>query len=142
MATVTLRPGNTRDFEEHELEQLAAAIRDEAGVDVELEDREQRGYAVTWWEVMNFLLTETAGHVVDAVLAAAILWAKQRLSRKKQEDPDRRPRPMWVTVYGPDNEVLKSVKVTLPEDEPQTEDVTDDEQERANQRWRAEGRER
>jgi hypothetical protein len=137
MADVLIRPGNARDFEEQELDALVQAILErDPDLEVRLEQREQRGYAVTWWEVVNFLLTETAGHVIDAVLAAAIVWGRDRLKKARDRDPDRKPRPIWHIIYGPDGEVLKSVKVTDPDEDP--EDVTDEERESQKERRRYE----
>jgi hypothetical protein len=137
MTTIRVQPGNALDFEEDDLEALADAIRaTSGGTAVETVSKEQWGRAVTWWEVVDFLLTEGAGHVVDAVIGAAIMWARQRLKRKKDAEPDRQPRPVWVTLYGPDGGILKSVQITDPDNEPS--DVTEAERERVEAHRRAE----
>jgi hypothetical protein len=120
MADVVLRPGNDRDFETSDLEALAGAVRDDTGLDVEVASREQRGYAVTWWEVVDFLLTDGAGHAIDAIIGVAVAWARKRL-RAAKEKTDR-PRPVAVRIYGPDGELLKTVEVTDPDADPKIKD--------------------
>lgn len=134
MTQVTLTPGNALDFEEFELEELAAEVSREAGVQVALATREQRGRAVTWWEVVDFVVSEAGGEAVGAVVIAAVAWAARRVKKAREATPDRLPRPVWVNVYGPNGDVLKSVQVPNRDEEPR--DVTEEERER-QERYRS-----
>jgi hypothetical protein len=124
VSQITLRPGNVNDFEEAELEELATAVCQAAGVEVEITSREQRGRGVIWWEVVDFVVTESAGHVIDAIIGAAIVWGRQRLKRKKDEQPPNawKPRPLAIRItYGPDKKV-KTIEIRDADAEPEIKD--------------------
>ena len=53
--------------------------------------------------------------MIGAVFGGAVSWARNRLWKRKEEDP----RPVEVNLYGPDNEVLRRVKISDPDQEPE-----------------------
>jgi len=125
-AIISIEPANPRDIPPDELsgfvEELQAALPDYRveGLSGQAMPRELRG--VTWWQIVNVYLPETAGAwVVGKVLEAGYHWAKERFKRKLPLGKDRRPK--YVRVIGPDGAevgtmVLKSVRhkpVTLEE---------------------------
>ena len=127
MQQVILEPQNPRDLQRDELEELAQAIRDlDIGLEVCFaEEREHRGYGVTYWEVLYISLSVGAavgGKVVDKILDVAIDWARKRFSRKSSR------RPKYVAIYGPDGKVLRSVLLAEEMAEPEDRTVVDREQ--------------
>ncbi len=66
-----------------------------------------------WSEVVNFLVTESAGHVIDAIIGAAIVWGRQRLKRKKDEQPPNtwNPRPLAIRITNGQGEKVKTIEI-------------------------------
>lgn len=79
-------------------------------LEVEYTPREQRGYAVTWWEVVHVFVPAAAvyvgGKLVEEIVSRFVDWARDRL-RKEQSQK----RPKYVAIYGADGKILKSVVV-------------------------------
>ena len=126
MLRITVEPQNPRDLSEDYLSELIQDLRaahPEAGV--RYAGLEQKGYGVTWWEVLRIWVTTdavggaVAGALVTELVNIAVGWARGRLDR---EGPSKRPK--YVAILGPDGKVLKSVLVRNSEDEP--EDHTDE----------------
>jgi len=119
---VIFEPGNPHDLSRDELEELATEIREEfPELEVEVFVGEEHGYGVTLSEVLRIYMEigEVAGATaaIGAPFWATVRWAKKRWHRDREANPDELPRPRFVTVYGPDGETLKSVKIDAPDGE-------------------------
>lgn len=127
MPRLILEPGNPHDLDRATLDDLAAELRGvspEYAVDVFV--GEERGYGVTLSEVLRIYMEagDVAGNTA-ALLApffAAAEWARRRWHRDLKDAPDQNPRPRAVTLYGPDGEALRSVKIDLPDGEIEDDD--------------------
>ncbi len=102
-----------------DLDDLARQLRS-AGIDVDLQITEyepgRRGIAFNQPEAVAFYIL---GAVSSALLSSltndlynwAKKWAAARFKKKVEENPDGLHRPETFTIYGPDNEVLKTWKI-------------------------------
>ncbi len=143
MSTVRLVPQNPLDLRPEELEDLAQDFR-EAGYEVEIDDEiRQRGYGVTWYEVLTVILP--AALALAQATATATKWAWRRFQKQEQEQRQRHEeeeaqkprrggrrrkwepslRPKYVRIYGPHDELLKVLVFRKPDEEP--EDVAEEE---------------
>ncbi|MGP4048356.1 hypothetical protein [Streptomyces sp. 2A115] len=122
MPTATFRISGTEILHEDRKRALARLADDlqSFGVECPLNyrppDPGRRG--VTWFEVLYIYLGTKAlesltGYVFDALaeqtLGRVINWAKDRLRRGETN------RPQSITIYGPDNEPLITVKIRSAE---------------------------
>jgi len=117
MTDIVLQPQNPLSLPPEELDGLGESIR---ALDTEYQVRiaivEQRGYGVTWWEVVTVcvpwrdLTNAAVVAAVTTIVGAAIQWARARFKTQ----PDR---PKYVAIRGPDGKVLKSVLVKTPDGE-------------------------
>jgi hypothetical protein len=112
---IVLRPGNRLDFEDGSLEELATLAAVDPRFQVEIVRPEQRGYAVTWPEVVTFMgdVLDWAGRV--ALVVQGIRWARSRHARQqaeRQSDGERvLTRPKYVSVKMLNGETVLSVVV-------------------------------
>lgn len=153
MADIVIRPGNPLDFEPGALEGLADTLRATfPDYQVVVESREQKGYGVTWWEVIQMYFTlEDLAHLAEISVAtgAAVEWlrrrAKARIEHQRAQDeaaqqalPPRKRRrtrqfepsirPTYLQIYGSDGKLLKSLSFSDPDKEP--EDRTEEDRTR------------
>jgi hypothetical protein len=128
---VMLEPGNPRDFQEAELDQLARELQDEYEIEVEIAARPERGYGVTLHEVIHLWvdIAEIAGGMATglALLRTVGKWARERWQRDRDEHPGSKPRPRTVTLYDAKGRPLKRIRIDLPvgealEEEPSNEE--------------------
>jgi hypothetical protein len=117
---IFLEPGNPHDFTDGALEELRDSIaHDSPEIDATVSLREEHGYGTTFGEVLRIYVEAT--EITSGTLGTfgpfvlAIRWAQRRW-RKDRED-HQRPRPRFVSLYGPDGTILKSVKIDLPSGE-------------------------
>ncbi len=113
---ITVRIAGTEILNEDRrlaLEALITLFR-EQDLDGEIVYRPPTGRGISLYEVTAIYIGAKAvdaatGHVVDrvidAVLSRAIQWAKSRLHKSETG------RPQSITLYGPNGEVLKEVRV-------------------------------
>ena len=109
MKQFLLEPGNPLTQSEEVLKPIIQAVQDiDPTYQVGLAYRDQRGYGVTWWEVLHIWIpwATLGGVAAKKIVELAIDWAYGRLKRDK---PKNRPRS--VTIYGPQGQVLKKVEV-------------------------------
>ncbi|MFC1431357.1 hypothetical protein ACEZDB_11945 [Streptacidiphilus sp. N1-3] len=123
MLKVSLRPTNPYEFTDQELEDLAAQLSEiDEAVAVQINVPPQRGYGVHASEVLHlFLETALTGGfeaVGVKVIESAIGWAQARWKKEQQEQTQLPPRARVVTIYGPRGEVLKDVRIDLPDGQP------------------------
>ncbi len=125
--TVIIR--SKKDVPAEEMEEIAQAIRGlDTDCDVRVDITERTGYGVTWFKVLHIALegskyagTAAAGAAAKKIAEAVIVWARGQFTKSK--------RPVSVSIYGPDGEVLKSV-VVKPDG---VEDRTDEDRKRREQ---------
>ena len=95
------------------LEDLIDSLRQD-GLDGEIAYRPPTGRGVLWWEVVAIyvggkFVDAVTGQIIKAALDQAVgrvtTWAKARLRRGDTS------RPQSITLYGPNGEVLKEIKV-------------------------------
>jgi hypothetical protein len=124
---IILESKNPRDIKPEETQELAESIRTlNFGYKVEFVSSEQRGYGVTWYEVLYIWLPGAliAGgaiavkQIIQEVAKIAVQWARERVKKKATSK-----RPTYIAIYGPDGKVLKSilVKDAVQEAEDRTE---------------------
>ncbi len=123
MLKVSVRPTNPYEFTDLELEDLAAQLSEiDEAVAVQINVPPQRGYGVHASEVLHlFLETALTGGfeaVGVKVIESTIGWAQARWKKEQQEQPELPPRARVVTIYGPRGEVLKDVRIDLPDGQP------------------------
>jgi hypothetical protein len=116
---IIVRTMSPNDITMEEAEQIAQAIRDlNPNSPVRVKAHLREGVGVTWFEIVS--ITLSAGAWATKVLAEdaakeiakrAVDWARKRFKGRKKDSK----RPVYVPIYGPDGEVLKSVVIkTLP----------------------------
>jgi hypothetical protein len=115
--TIVLEPQNPNDLTPEKLQSLVDALKAASReVSVEFAHREQRGYGVTWWEVLNVWIKDPAvvggvagaasAKVVEKLVEVVIDWLKRRHS-----DKATKKRPKIVTILDHEGNVLKSVEL-------------------------------
>jgi hypothetical protein len=120
---IIIRPGNPLALPHDQLHDLAESISQlDANWEVQFDSVEQRGYSVTWWEVLNIVIPwdSIADGVIGAIAALAVDWARRRF--RTQEGAER---PKYIAIYGPDGRVLKSVALLRPDSEPEDRTAQD-----------------
>ncbi len=128
MHQILLQPGNPDDFEPEDFQELIDALRKlDQGYEVRLAYNEQIGHRVTWAEAITLWLSIAADAItIMAIVGQGIAWAQAGFEKEKKEQvqqaiesgeamPDVRYRPKYITIYGPDGNVLKSVVKRNPD---------------------------
>lgn len=118
-----------KDVPAAEMEEIAQAIRGlDPDCDVQVDITERAGHGVTWFKILHIALegskyvgTAAAGAAAKKIAEAVIDWARAQFTKSK--------RPVLVSIYGPDEEVVKSV-VVKPDG---VEDRTDEDRKRREQ---------
>jgi hypothetical protein len=122
MTRIVIESQNKLDLPAEELQSLAADLRayDPVG-EVTIDEREIKGYGVTWWEVVRIWLVDPVVSGAAAGTAAYALnagrnWACERFVKVPK-------RPKYIGIYGPDGNVLKSIliKDEMMEEEDRTD---------------------
>jgi hypothetical protein len=120
MDQITIRPKSSVDIKPDSAEELAKEIRAlDPDRDVQIDyydqmDPSRRG--VTWFQVVHILLSVgklAEPPIVTIIVSKAIDWARSRFKAK----PTRRP--VFISIYGPDGKVVKSVLVKDDASEPE-----------------------
>jgi len=116
MAQIRLEPANPLDVRPEELEDLAETIQAlDPSYEVRVSPGEAlRGVGVTWWEVVNCYVPwkEITGAAAAGVTATITDWLRERFKKEPT-------RPKVVTIYGPREQVLKTIALRGPDEEPQ-----------------------
>lgn len=113
-----LVPGNPRDLTPEKLADLVSDLSADYSADVGV--AEQRGYGVTWWEVLIiYIATKGAdaivGRLYDAALDRIESSVKAWLARRRETEESKRP--FFLAVYDEDGELAKALEFR-PDDEP------------------------
>ncbi len=108
---IRIVPGNPLDIRPDQLEDLAEALRGRLpDASVTIVAQPMTGYGVTVWEVLNVWVPwSDLPH--DAVMAAAGIVAKEAVAWARRRLKTSPHRPKYVAIYGPNDEILKAVKV-------------------------------
>jgi hypothetical protein len=73
VADVVVRAGNPLDLPEEELDPLVDAIARASGQTTTLAIVEQRGFAVTWWQVvLIYVGAKTTDAIISQIASAAV----------------------------------------------------------------------
>ena len=132
MPQILIEPQNPLDLTIVQLEDLAQSIREiDPSYDVRFAYRKQKGYGVTWWEVLYIWLPWIGTAVgaiavekaVEKIIDLSIDWFRRRFNKE-----GKWKRPKYVAILGPDGKVLKSVRVNDEAQEP--EDLTEEDQQK------------
>lgn len=129
---VLLVPGNPLDLRPEELEPLATQIAADHVVTSAVGVVPQRGYGVTWWEVLLIYIGSkgadaVTGHAFQLLLDGVTDKAKQWYRDRRTAKDDTRP--FYLGVLDEDGHVLRALEIRS---DGADEDVT--EQERAKPR--------
>lgn len=129
MPQVLLVPGNPRDLTPEKLEPLVADLSEHYTTDVGVV--EQRGYGVTWWEVLLIYLASKGadaivGRTFDEALDRLVTAVQSWLGRRR-DAAEEQSRPFFMAVYDEDGEILRALELPVDGD---PIDVTDREREK------------
>ncbi len=124
MSEILIEPGNPLSLRREELEPLIAAIEScDASYNVRLAYNEQRGYGVTWWEVLHVWIpwATIGGAAAKKITEVLIDWARHKLEGKASGK-----RPRSVTIHGPTGKILKKIDVDSKGEEKIEDSIEDD----------------
>jgi len=115
---VIVQTANPLDVKMEDLDGLISALEDE-GLDARRAYVEQRGYGVTWWEVvLIWVSARSAEAVIDRVVGGAVEWMRERFRRVPE---GRKPRPkVALIVYyeGEEGHVAEKIQMRTADDKP------------------------
>lgn len=114
---VIMHTANPRIVKPEDLGGLVSTLEDR-GLDVRLGYSEQRGYGVTWWEVLLIWMAARTGEaVIDQVVGDVVGWMRDRF----RQEPENSPRPkvaLLVFYEGDEGEATEAVELRSADDEP------------------------
>jgi hypothetical protein len=106
---IVLDPGNPYDFTDGGLEWLRDELAQELGTSVVIDRRDERGEGVTFIEVLHVWME--IGEVASTGLLATRLGAWLLARRRAEAESTDQPRPRSADLYGPNGELLKTIRV-------------------------------
>jgi hypothetical protein len=122
MPRIILEAANEVDTPGEELAGLVNSLRDaDPTLDVSVVPPHlQRGYGVTFWEVIRLWVeSEEAWDLAKAAVTAAIsAWVSARVTQRAEKAGNKEETKRWwvqptvVTIFGPDGSPLVAVKAT------------------------------
>lgn len=120
---------NPHDISPDELKDLAAQIRaEDPALQVRTQVREERGYGVTPYEVVQ-VIADLGGAAaalggVGKALQVSVRWTQSRWQRDRLDHPQRDPRPRTLQLIdGPTGRVRRSVTIDMPDGKPTEDEV-------------------
>ncbi len=132
MPEILLQPGNPDDLQAEDIEDLIEAIRKIGpNYDVRIAYHDQVGHRVTLWEVLTVWLPAVSDDIgLVLLIGQAVAWAQRRFKKEEaehisQQGNDDDPnvpvqyRPKSITILGPNGNVLKSIVIHRPDEEPE-----------------------
>jgi hypothetical protein len=110
-APITVPTANPLDVKLAELDGLIDALKDE-GLDARRAHLEQKGYGVTWWEVvLIWVAARTAEAVIDQVVGDVVKWMRDRF---RQNPESRRAKAALIVPYeGDEGMTSKMVRLEM-----------------------------
>jgi len=111
---VILVPGNPLDVRPEHLRPLTAKIESDHGLRVDVAVVPQRGYGVTWWEVLLIYVgtkgaDAAAGHAFQLLLDSVTEKAKDWYRDRRKAMDDRRP--FHLAILDDDGNVLRALEL-------------------------------
>ena len=99
-----------------ELDGLIDALKDK-GLDARRSSVEQRGYGVTWWEVvLIWVAARSAETVIDQVVGDIVEWMKDRF---RQDPENTRPKVAMIILYkGEEGHATEKIELRSGDGEP------------------------
>lgn len=127
---VLLVPQNPLDLREEDLASLIEALRKETSLSVEVGILPQRGYGVTWWEVLLiYIATKGAdavvGHVYNLLLKEITDKVQAWYQRRRAETNNKRP--LLLEIRDEEGKVIKALEI---EEANRIKDVTEAQKEK------------
>lgn len=117
---VLLEAGNPHDFENGALEALADNLNATGGFVAIPIRRDETGYGVTFYEVLRVWIEVTGGieatRQTVTLATAAISWLRDRW--RADQELTGKARPRVFTLYDEHDQVVREVKIDLPDGEP------------------------
>jgi hypothetical protein len=114
---IVLHTVNPLDIPPEELFDLAGSLRNICPeCDIEITSGDQRGSAVTLWEVLhlylpwNDIIVGASSGASTAIIAAVVSFFKDRFKKEPK-------RTKFIAIFGPNGKIMKEVKLTNQEDE-------------------------
>lgn len=103
---VIVQTANPLDVRPEELDDLIDALKDD-GLDARRGYLEQKGYGVTWWEVVLIWVgTRAAEAVINHVVGDVVEWMKERF---RQHPENTRPKTAMIFRYEGDEGQLSEI---------------------------------
>ncbi len=114
---VIVQTANPRIVKPEELGGLVSALEND-GLDVRLAYAEQRGYGVTWWEVLLIWIGARTGEaVIEQVVGDVVGWMRDRF--RQEPERSQRPKVALLVFYEDDEgEATEAVELKSADDEP------------------------
>ncbi len=130
MPQVLLVPSNPLDLRPEELEPLVAELRDGRASGVDVGVVPQRGYGVTWWEVLVIYVAmkgadAVLGHMYELLLDEITDQVKAWYRARRLEKDNKRP--LLVDIRDEEGHVLRALELQASGE---VEDVTEREAEK------------
>lgn len=123
MTQVFLVPRNPLDLRPEKLEPLIDQIKElENGLTVSIRTVPQRGYGVTWWEVLEIVIIYVGAKGLDAAVGHPIQLLLDKITEKVRDWYQRRraeegnTRPLSLTFRDEEGRALRSVEMQESDD--------------------------
>ena len=118
--TILINSKNPNDITLEEGEEIAEMLRRlHPDCDVQVLGQQRDGTGVTWFEVLyislGFAAKELVQQAVKMIADSVIAWVRERFKKLRVNSK----RPVYVVIYGPDGEIVKSVLVRNATEEPE-----------------------
>lgn len=128
MQEIRIRPGNPNDFSEEDLSDLLNSVDDLDGAKVRCEERDERGYGVTFYEVIQVVadIRGAGGDlIVGALLHRIAIWLERRWQSDHDERPDVPTRPRSIVLLDGEGNKIRIINIDEPDGEPREEQCED-----------------
>jgi hypothetical protein len=131
--TLLLDPANPYDWEPGELEQFVRDLETETpGITAVPIRRPEEGYGGPFIEVLHVWQEYSSAVGGAATTAAATRYIIRALQKRWRQDREEhpapeKPRPRTFSLYNENDELIRSVRIDLPDGEPVEEDIESEE---------------
>ncbi len=110
---ILVRPGGVLVGGEQDIDSLAVELS-RLAPDLEvLIEPVDRGRSFAFLAVLNVVLPWVEGYLAARAIDTVLHWARRHI--RSEHVHDQNVRPIDVTIYGPNGEVLRKVRVTAPD---------------------------
>jgi hypothetical protein len=113
---VIVQSANPLDVKPEELDGLIDALKDD-GLDARRTYLEQKGFGVTWWEVvLIWVAARSAETVIDRVVGDVVGWMKERYRHNPES---KRPKVALIVRYeGEEGQAIEVIELKAKDAEP------------------------